>query len=288
MKRVLITGTGERGFIGRNLKEALSERYHLFATTSKELDLTDYDSVARYVDKNNVDVIVFSGSSIENPLENDLKMYFSLERISREIEKIIYFGSGAEFDKRYDIIKARECDIGKRIPVDGYGFAKYVMTTHSRLSSNIYNLRLFGIFGKYEDWTYKFISNIVCKAIFDLPITIRQDCRFDYIYVDDIVDVIDWFITNEPLHHDYNMTSGKTVLLSQLAKTVKDVTGCKSEITLLNPDGFNKEYTADNERLRQLLPWFQVTPYVSAIEQLYKWYYDNKSIIRQDVLARTK
>jgi GDP-L-fucose synthase len=286
MKRVFITGTGERGFVGRNLAEAFEGAYDLCTPTSKELDLTDYDAVSQYFEKQNIDIIIHASASVNDKLNRDLKMFFNLEK--QNAKKFIYFGSGAEFDKRFDIINADENDIDKRIPPDEYGFAKYIMNAYARRSENIFNLRLFGIFGKYEDWTYKFISNLCCKAIFDLPLSIRRECRFDYIFIDDLPKVVTWFIENKPDYNDYNFASGKSILLSEIANIILDISGKKLDVIMLNSDGFNNEYSAGNNRLKKQLPWFEPMPIYEAIEKLYKWYYDNRERINLNVLRETK
>lgn len=288
MKRVLITGTGTRGFVGRNLAEAYKDRYTLYTPTSSELDLRDSDAVLRYFDRYRIDVVVHACSSVRDTLDADLKMFFNLERHSRDIEKLIYFGSGAEFDKRFDIVNVCEYDIGRRIPPDGYGFGKYIMNQYTRRSDNIYNLRLFGIFGKYEDWTYKFISNLCYKAVFGLPLSIRRECRFDFIYIDDLPQVVSWVIENKPDYHDYNFVYGQSVLLSTLAETVRKISGKELEIVMLNPEGYNNEYTAANNRLRTQLPWFVPTPMDTAIERLYGWYRDHMDRFDLTVLQETK
>jgi len=288
MKRVLLTGTGQRGFVGRNLAEALNETYSLITPTSRELDLTDCDMVSHFFDRNSIDIVIHACSTTEDTLASDLKMFFNLEKCCDNVGKMIYFGSGAEFDKRYDIINVKEEEFGNRIPVDGYGFAKYIMNSYARQTSNIYNLRLFGIFGKYEDWTYKFISNICCKAVFDLPLSIRRECKFDYIYIDDLPAVINWIIEEEPVHTDYNFSSGTPVLLSELADIVLEVSGKKLDIATLNPKGYNNEYTANNKRLCSQLSWFKPTPIREAVEELYKWYHDNSARINTDILSQTR
>jgi GDP-L-fucose synthase len=284
VKRILITGTGKRGFVGRNLAEAFKGIYELYTPASKELDLTDSDAVSCFFDRNKIDVIIHAAASFNDKLNSDLKMFFNLEKHSKNTEKFIYFGSGGEFDKRFDIINAVEDEAENRIPADEYGFAKYIMNSYARRSANIYNLRLFGIFGKYEDWTYKFISNLCCKAIFDLPLSIRRECRFDYVYIDDLPEVVTWFIENKPDYNDYNFVSGKSVLLSEIAKIIVEISGKKLDIIILNPDGLNNEYTASSERLKKLLPWFEPMPIYAAIEKLYKWYFDNKSRIDFNIL----
>jgi GDP-L-fucose synthase len=287
-KKILLTGAGPRGFVGRNLKEALKEKFEIYTPGSNELDLCDYEATAWYIDKNKIDTVIHASSSFENVLDSDLRMYFNLEKLSRDIDRMIYFGSGAEFDKRYDIVMASENDIGKRIPNDGYGFAKYIMTTHARLSRNVYCLRLFGIFGKYEDWTYKFISNICCKAVFSLPLTIRRECKFDYIYIDDLPNIVECFLGNELKYHDYNFTYGSPVLLTELAQLVLKASGKDLEVVMLNPDGFNNEYTSSNERLTNEISSFKPTRLEIAVEKLYRYYVNNKHLIDRELLSQTR
>ncbi|MCL2819371.1 MAG: NAD(P)-dependent oxidoreductase [Oscillospiraceae bacterium] len=288
MKRVMITGTGKVGFIGNNLVEAFNEKYSLLTPARDELDLTDYNAVSRYFDGNKVDVLIHAASGVNDILDTDLKMFFNLEKYSNNLEKIVYFGSGAEYDKRYDIINVGENDIGNSIPADGYGLAKYIMNAYARNSDNIYNLRFFGIFGKYEDWTYKFISNLCCKAIFDLPLTIRRECCFDYIYIDDLPDIVEWLIENKPDYNDYNFVSGKPVLLTEIADIIKIVSEKNLDISVLNPEGRNNEYTASNKRLKAQVSWFEPTSLYKAIEELFIWYFNNKDLIDLNILKKTK
>ena len=72
---------------------------------------------------------------------------------------MIYFGSGAEFSRKNWIPKMEENYYDKFVPTDQYGFSKYVMNKITEKSDNIYNLRIFGLFGKYDDWRYRFIPN---------------------------------------------------------------------------------------------------------------------------------
>jgi GDP-L-fucose synthase len=291
MKRIMLTGTGEKGFVGRNLKESFKlppykEKYDVFATTSKEVDLRDHVAVEKYIRENRIESVILSAS--DGALDAHLRMFFNVERLAGKLDKVIYFGSGAEYDKRHDIVMATEDDIGKRIPADEYGFAKYIMTQQARKSGNIYCLRLFGIFGKYEDWTYKFISNLCCKAVYGLPFTIRRECAFDYIHVEDMPPVIDWILENEPTYKDYNFVSGRPVLLTQIAEMVLNVSGKDLGVEILNPNGRNNEYTASNARLNGECPQFAVTHIEKAIGKLYRYYYDNKDMIDLDTLRETR
>ena len=288
MKRILITGGS--GFVGRNLKESLAGKYTIFAPSHKELELLDYDALENYVISNQIDVIIhgaihvpmFNGA--EKEFFNDMQMFANMEKISHRVEKLLYFGSGAEFDKRYDISMVTEEELGKTIPTSEYGLAKYTMNMIARQSSNIYNLRLFGIFGKYELWNIKFSSGLCCKALFDLPLTVRKACYFDFFFIEDLPQIITWFIENTPDWHDYNICQGKQYRLTELAEMVKKVSGKDIPVTLLS-DERNVDYSADNVRLRQQIPGLHITPMEEALKQLYDYYDRNRQIIDLDILC---
>ncbi|MFH1513035.1 MAG: NAD-dependent epimerase/dehydratase family protein [Bacillota bacterium] len=284
MKRVLITGASRRGFIGRNLKEALARQYELFTPTHAELELLDTEQVARYVDKNRIEAIVHAAVHVpefngpEKEYYNDMLMFWNLHRLSSRVEKILYFGSGAEFDKRDHIRMAKETDIPSVLPVSEYGLAKYTMNRIAQTTDNIYNLRLFGIFGKYELWQIKFISNLCCKAVFNLPLSVRSECMFDFLYIEDLPAIVAWFLENKPVHHDYNVCHGIPYALTKLAAMVNEISGKNLEIHLKSAQR-NLDYTGDNSRLRAEIRNLRITPMAQAIAELYGYYQNHRDLI---------
>lgn len=282
MKRILITGAS--GFVGKNLKEALTARYMVFAPAHKDLDLMDYIQLERYILENGIDIVIHAAICSAKPCGvgreffNDMQMFLNLEKVSGHLEKILYFGSGAEFDKRFDIRMVREEEFGKSIPVSEYGMAKYTMNKITCNSPNIYNLRLFGIFGKYEPWNIRFLSNLCCKAIFDLPMTVRQDCYFDFLFIEDLPDIVTWFIEHVPRYHDYNVCQGQEYRLIELAELVRKISGKDLPIILLNKNR-NLDYSADNHRLKQEILDLHITHIEKAIILLYDYYDTYRDLI---------
>lgn len=290
MKRILITGGS--GFVGRNLREALAGRYEIFAPSHRELELLDYAALERYVLGHGIQVIIHAAIHVpmfngaEKEFFNDMQMFANMEKISHRVEKLLYFGSGAEFDKRFDISMVREEDFGKSIPTTEYGLAKYSMNLLARRSENIYNLRLFGIFGKYELWHIKFLSGLCCKALFDLPLTVRRDCYFDFLSIEDLPAIICWFIENTPDHHDYNIAHGTQYKLTELAAMVRKVSGKDLPITLLSEER-NVDYSADNSRLLAQIPGLAITPMEEALRQLYSYYGSVRDTLDRETLIRS-
>lgn len=293
MKRILITGAGPKSFIGRNLKESLLDDFEVFAPSHAELELLDDSALERYCTQHRIDVLIhaaihvpmFNGAA--NEYRNDMQMFHHIEKISRRVEKVLYFGSGAEYDKRRDIRQIREVEIGERIPVSEYGLAKYTMNQLARASANIYNLRLFGVFGKYELWQLKFLSNLCCKALYDLPLTVRSECYFDFLYIDDLVGIVKWFVEHTPRWHDYNICSGEEFLLTELAEKVLFVSGKDLSIELLHPER-NLDYSGSNARLMAEYNGTPLTKMDNALQMLYSYYSSIKNQIDVKTLRESR
>lgn len=253
--------TGGTGFVGRNIRPLLECDFDVVAPSRAELNLLDEDAVKSFVDRGNFDVVVHSANPTpaKNPLDDatrmttdSLRVYFNLRRCSSAFGRMFYFGSGAEYDKRRDICSITEDQIGERIPADDYGFAKYVMNEDARHSDNIVNLRLFGCYGP-TDAKSKFIRDAIDCCLENRAITIRQDCYFDYLFVEDVAPVITALWDKPLARHDYNLCSGRRIALSEIAQKVACQMGNPLPAQILSL-GLNREYTASNAALRAELP----------------------------------
>lgn len=283
---IFITGAG--GFVGKHLVEHLKDKYSLLIPSHKELNLLDENAVDTFFKNNKVDVVIHTalvgGSRIEeaaeSALEQNLRMFFNIIRNKKHFKKLIHCGSGAEYDKRFPIIKAKEEDSDKRVPIDEYGFGKYVCSKYVENSEHIVCLRIFAVFGPGEDYRYRFISNAICRNIFGLPITMRQNVYFDYIYIKDFVKIVDYFVENKGKHKFYNIGTGKSVDLKTIAKKINEMADKKSKI-IIKKKGLNNEYSCNNTRLTKELGDFKFTAFNDYMAELYDWYINNKPLINK-------
>ena len=195
---------------------------------------------------------------------------------------MLYFGSGAEFDKSKNIISVSEDEFLNDIPHTQYGFAKYVIGKDIENSENIYNLRIFGLFGKYENWKTTFISGACCKALKGLPITIRQNVYFDYLYIDDFCKIVEWFVNNTPQYHTYNVTSGEKIDLVTIAGIINKLSDIKVPVYVCKK-GLANEYTANNARILKESGIILKGISVSNIRDLLNYY--RKSIDKIDLYS---
>jgi GDP-L-fucose synthase len=272
--------TGGSGFIGRNLIEQMSNKFEIFAPTSRELNLLDSEAVLAYLKENQFDVVIHtatwnatktSSKDTNLVLDNNLRLFFNLVRGCKFFKKMIYYGSGAEFDRNHWISKMKEDYFDSFVPSDQYGYSKYLMNKFTEKAENIYNLRLFGVYGKYEDWQIRFISQTCCRAIHNIPITINRNVNFDYMFIDDVVEITDWFINNNPKEKVFNVCTGVAISLSELAKKILKITGKKLDIIILK-EGMGREYSGDNTKLINEIDNFSFKNIDECILDLYNWY----------------
>lgn len=282
--------TGGSGFIGRNLNEQLGGSYEIFSPTSRELDLLDSNRIENYLKSHKFDVVIHAGTwnavristkDRTKVFRNNLLMFFNLARCSNFFGKMLYYGSGAEYHRHKLPPKVSEDFFSTIVPEDDYGLSKYIMAKHAQQADNIYDLVIFGVYGKYEDPRIRFISNACCRTIFDLPITIKQNVFFDYLYIDDLVNTTKWFIENDFHEKRINVSTGKSIDLFSLAEIVLKVSGKNLDIEVENK-GLGIEYSGNNAKLINIMLKDKFTDYVDAITELYNWYSleKNKEIIR--------
>lgn len=294
VKNILLTGG--HGFIGKNIKESyLAEKYNILTPTSQELNLLDQESVDIFFRKHHVDIVIHSAgkpghrNAIDpsNIFYSNSRMFFNLDKNKDYYEKMIVMGSGAIYDMRFYKPKMKEDYFGKHIPIDEHGLCKYVCGKYIESSDHIIDLRIFGIFGKYEDYAIRFISNMICKSLFDIPFTMKQNKYFDYLYVDDLPQVIDYFITNENHFQSYNVTPYHSISLLDIIQMIKKISN-KDLPVILQQEGLGLEYSGDNTRLISEFKEMSYTPIEQAIERLYDWYLSQKNNINKELLLTDK
>ncbi len=280
MKKILILGG--TGFIGKSLKELFSEdqkQYQIFSPTRKELNITKYEECYSYLKRIKPDIIIHASVDI-NSVENSVGMLNNILANKSFFGKLIFLGSGGEYNPRLYQPLMKEDFTKNSYPENGYYLSKFICGREIEFSEieNIFNLRIFGIYGPYELYQKRFISNNICRVLSGLPISLNRDMNFDYLYIDDLFKIIKIFINNNSLNYKtYNVCSGKPIKLSYLANQIKEIMNVKKEVIIKNK-GLNPEYSGDPGRLLKEIGHYNFIKHSDSIKAMVNFFYKKFSI----------
>lgn len=292
---ITILITGSTGFIGKNITYYLKDRYRLITPSHRELDLLSQEKVTHFFEDNEVNFVIHCanfGGTRKCPgsgelIEKNLRMFSNLAENQNYYDRFIHLGSGAEYNKNLNLRQVSEEEVGKSIPDDEYGFSKYLISRYCEGIEKFYCLRLFGIFGKYEDYEYKFISNAIVKNLLRIPITIKQNVHFSWLYINDLFPVLDYFLTQNPAFSSYNVTPPGTIDLVSVAEMINSLSDYESDIIIEN-EGLNKEYSGSNKRLTNEMKQLAFTSMESALKDLMDYYKSIVPTINSDIIIQDK
>lgn len=241
---------GASGFLGKFLTTQLSKNgYAVYPVTRKDLDLTNFLSVTKWLEniKPNAIVNCAVASNIDinavlyDDIQNNLNIFLNFYTNSHNFQKFFNIGSGAEFDRRYNIQLAKEVDIFTTQPKDSYGYSKNVISRLSTQNEKFYTLRLFGCFHNSEPKSRLF--NRVASGD-KVKITDRQ---FDYFSAYDFFTVLDYFLNNDCSYRDINCVYEDKFYLSQILNKLNPVEVV--EKTTINYTGSGKRLSDLNLKL---------------------------------------
>lgn len=284
-KTILITGAS--GFIGRNLKnffERMSDKYIVLTPTHRELNLLEADGVSTFFERNKVDIIIHAANTNTyiykqttdyEVLFNNTRMYINLARCSNRKRKMIYFGSGAEYSRDNCEPFIAETQLGKVIPSDSYGYAKYIMAELTEKYENVIELCLFGVYGYFEEANRRFISNIINQAL-DGKVIMNQHCYFDYLWIGDLCRIVEKVMLLDTQYKRYNVCTGKHFDLFDIAdiiiKKMKNRGVIDNHVWInVEKDGWKREYSGCPDRLLNEIGEFDFIELEDSINRMIEF-----------------
>jgi len=116
-----------------------------------------------------------------------------------------------------------------------------------------------------------------------------QNVYFDWLYIDDLMSILGYFLSHDPSENVFNITTGKTTDLISIAEIINNLSDFESEIKIVN-EGLNKEYSGSNRKLIKEIGEFDFIEMEDSIKKLMG-YYNSKiddidlEIIKQDPYA---
>ncbi|OXT09503.1 hypothetical protein CE561_00630 [Thermoanaerobacterium thermosaccharolyticum] len=312
MGRLNILVTGGAGFIGSNLIERLIQQNHnvimikrkstnLFRLKSVidkikiyESDISDINSLSKIFEKNKIDMVYhlatfYKSSHIVddiNPMINTniLGLINLLELCKKySVKKIINTGTCFEYKFNKNLLN-EEDDLS---PWNLYALTKItsenIIDYYSKENGiRAVTLRLFPPYGP-KDNINKLIPYIIIKALKNEKIEITKgEQRWDYIFVDDIIDAYLKLLTYMPNGHEiYNVGTGTTKSIKNIIETISAILNKK-----LNVEYGAKEYRkneifymkADITKIKNTLGWFPKTNLYDGLTKTLNYYREETNL----------
>jgi nucleoside-diphosphate-sugar epimerase len=226
--KILITGGN--GYIANSLKKYLSSKYIITSITRKDFDLENKNKTKEWFDNKLFDVVIHTaikgGSRLKNEdksiLTSNLKMFENLINNKSKFKKLISFGSGAEIFQNNTF----------------YGQSKLIISNLIKKENFLYNLRIFGVFDEYEKDT-RFIKSNIIRYIKKEPMIIHTNKIMDFIYMKDLIKIVDYYLTHKNLKKEIDCCYKKKYSLIQIADSINNLNSYKVNIEIQNKNIFD-------------------------------------------------
>ena len=222
--------TGGNGNISKMIKKNLSDTYNIVCLSRQDLNVLCLKDIESYLKNKTFDILVHTAilggrrTKEENGdvTHNNLIMLENLLFFADRFKMIINFDSAAIYDRTTDILNRSEEEIFT-VPMDFYGFSKYVIYQRSLAYNHFYNFRIFNIFHENEE-PDRFIKSCFLAKKNDTTVTIFEDKFFDFVYEDDFIKVVEFYFKNitnlSILDKTINICYKEKYKLSDIAKII--------------------------------------------------------------------
>jgi len=226
--KILITGSN--GYIGKALVNALSS-HDLTLLHRGVCEMTDEKQVDAFFTEN-YDVVIHcaaaGGSRLkgDNPtvLHDNLKMFLNLYKHKDKFNKLIHFGSGAQYHAEDTY----------------YGLSKRIISDLIGTEEKFYNIIIYGLFDKNEIDT-RFIKSCINNCNKNKPILVHKNKEMDFFHMEDLLKLVNEYIAGKRKDKQVECVYMEKFNLYSIARLVILEIG-KGEIILGEP-GLDKPYT---------------------------------------------
>ncbi|WP_423747033.1 NAD-dependent epimerase/dehydratase family protein (plasmid) [Haladaptatus sp. SPP-AMP-3] len=295
-KTVLVTGGA--GFVGSHLVDALVQENDVrilddFSTGKRsnvneaatliEGDIRDSETLDRATE--NVDLIFHEAGvvsvqqSVEEPMranEVNLDATLALLERARDLDaRVVLASSCAIYGQPTEVPISEDEPFSPSSP---YGLQKSALDHYARLYEELYGLetvalRYFNIYGpRQSSGDYSGVISIFKRqATNGDPITVDGDGEQtrDFVHVDDIVRANLLAATTEHVGEAYNIGTGDSVTIRELAETIRDVSASSSDIVHTDPrPGDIDESEADISKATEKLGYEPTIPLDEGLSSL--------------------
>ncbi|WP_137291699.1 NAD-dependent epimerase/dehydratase family protein [Natronorubrum halophilum] len=293
--------TGGAGFIGSHLAAALADDTDLrvldsFATGRRERvpdgatvidgDMRDETALARATE--GVDLIFHEAAlvSVEHSVEDPVASHsinvdatLTLLERARELDARFVLASSAAIYGQPERTVVSESD--RAVPTSPYGLEKLAVDHYASQYHDLYGLetvalRYFNVYGPGQfDSDYSgVVTAFIDRALAGDPLPIHGDGgqTRDFVFVEDVVRANLLAATTDHVGRAYNVGTGRSVTVRELAELIVDVTDSESEIVHTDERvGDIRHSRADLDAARTDLEYAPAVSLRGGLERTVEW-----------------
>jgi len=303
---------GHRGMVGSAIWRALTSKGYtnLIGKTSKELNLTNQQSVLDFYKKEHPKIVIDAAAKVGGILaNNDFPYPFLMENMQIQnnlidgahkagIEKFIFLGSSCIYPKfASQPLKEEYLLTGSLEPTnEWYAIAKITGVKTCQAIRKQYNkdyvslmpTNLYGYFDNF-DLQSSHVLPAMLRKFHEAKINSHSDVTLwgsgtpmrEFLFVDDMAEAVVFAVENNLPEHLYNVGSGKDITIKELAETIQKVTGHQGKIIwdASKPDGTPRKLM-DVSKMKEM-GWNYTTELEIGIQKTYLWFIENIENIKE-------
>ena len=296
--------TGGTGMVGSNIREhSESHKYTIFAPSSKEVDLTNYGQVTRYIAEVQPDIIIHSAglvggiqANIKNPvgfLVKNLQMGLNVILAAQQnnVKKLLNLASSCMYPRDMEIGLTEDMILkGELEPTnEGYALAKVVATRLCEYMNREdekwqYKTAIpCNLYGKYDKFDPKHSHMVpaVIRKIYEAKennideVEIWGDglSRREFMYAGDLADFVYYALAHfDKMPQNLNVGLGRDYTINEYYQVIAKVIGYEGTFThdLSKPMGMKKKMI-DNTQLTAF-GWQPKTSLEDGIKQTLEYF----------------
>jgi len=217
--------TGGNGYIAKSIVARLKSEHVVTSVSRQDFDLTNEKSLSDWLGKKYFDVVLHTAIVGGNRLipdrlsvlDENLSMYFNLVNNKDHFGKLITFGSGSQY----------------YLSDTPHGKSKAIINESVKNNLNFYDLRIFGVFDENELPT-RFIKANITRYIKKEPMIIHTNKIMDFIYMQDLISTVEYYINNADPIKDINCCYEEKYTLKTIANMINSLDSHKVPIVTEN------------------------------------------------------
>jgi len=306
LKTTKIYIAGHRGMVGSAVWRALTSKGYtnLIGKTSKELNLTNQQSVLDFYKKEQPEVVIDAAAKVGGILaNNDFPYQFLMENMQIQnnlidgafkagIEKFIFLGSSCIYPKfAQQPLKEEYLLTDSLEPTnEWYAIAKITgvkvcQAIRKQFNKDYVSLMPTNLYGSFDNFDLQssHVLPAMLRKFHEAKINNNSDVTLwgsgtpmrEFLFVDDMAEAVVYALENNLPEYLYNIGTGKDITIKELAETIQSVTGHQGKIIwdASKPDGTPRKLM-DVSKMKER-GWEYSTELKEGIKKTYFWYLEN-------------